>query len=235
VKNWPTARRSRRPEQAAEFRRCAARLRRRRNRSRCEEIRRRPPYLHRSLRKVTMSDAKNVSVVDEPTTLIVSRHGWLRSRQRPQHRPDATHLPLRRQPARLPALPHRRSPDPARHPRPRLLHRRRRNPRRQGRWRPGHLAGRFPGWRQALSGAGRLERQALSGRRRRRLRLPLQGRGFHVTRQGRQGFPDAGRNESPAVFMPAPAEPAKSPAFTKDGRRWSSTSKKSACSPRAAA
>ena len=31
--------------------------------------------------KVTMSDAKTVSIVDEPTTLIVSKHGWLRSRQ----------------------------------------------------------------------------------------------------------------------------------------------------------
>ena len=31
--------------------------------------------------RVTMSDAKTVSIVDEPTTLIVSKHGWLRSRQ----------------------------------------------------------------------------------------------------------------------------------------------------------
>lgn len=31
--------------------------------------------------RVTVSDAKTVSVVDEPTTLIVSKHGWLRSRQ----------------------------------------------------------------------------------------------------------------------------------------------------------
>ena len=30
--------------------------------------------------KVTMADAKTVSIVNEPTTLIVSKHGWLRSR-----------------------------------------------------------------------------------------------------------------------------------------------------------
>jgi topoisomerase-4 subunit A len=43
--------------------------------------------------KITASDAKTVSVVDETTTLIVSRHGWLRSRQ--GHNIDPTQLTFR--------------------------------------------------------------------------------------------------------------------------------------------
>lgn len=53
--------------------------------------------------KVTMSDAKTVSIVDEPTTLIVSRHGWLRSRQ--GHNIDPTQLTFRSGDSLLACLP----------------------------------------------------------------------------------------------------------------------------------
>ncbi len=53
--------------------------------------------------KVTMSDAKTVSIVDEPTTLIVSKHGWLRSRQ--GHNIDPTQLTFRSGDALLACLP----------------------------------------------------------------------------------------------------------------------------------
>ncbi len=53
--------------------------------------------------KVTMSDAKTVSIVDEPTTLIVSKHGWLRSRQ--GHSIDPTQLTFRSGDSLLACLP----------------------------------------------------------------------------------------------------------------------------------
>lgn len=53
--------------------------------------------------KVTVSDAKTVSVVDEPTTLIVSRHGWLRSRQ--GHAVDPASLNFRSGDSLLACLP----------------------------------------------------------------------------------------------------------------------------------
>ncbi len=53
--------------------------------------------------KVTVSDAKTVSVVDEATTLIVSRHGWLRSRQ--GHNIDPTQLTFRSGDSLLACLP----------------------------------------------------------------------------------------------------------------------------------
>ena len=53
--------------------------------------------------KVTMSDAKTVSIVDEPTTLIVSQHGWLRSRQ--GHNIDPTQLTFRSGDSLLACLP----------------------------------------------------------------------------------------------------------------------------------
>jgi topoisomerase-4 subunit A len=53
--------------------------------------------------KVTMSDAKTVSIVDEPTTLIVSKHGWLRSRQ--GHNIDPTQLTFRSGDSLLACLP----------------------------------------------------------------------------------------------------------------------------------
>ena len=53
--------------------------------------------------KVTMSDAKTVSIVDEPTTLIVSRHGWLRSRT--GHNIDPTQLTFRSGDSLLACLP----------------------------------------------------------------------------------------------------------------------------------
>ncbi len=53
--------------------------------------------------KVTMSDAKTVSIVDESTTLIVSRHGWLRSRQ--GHNIDPTQLTFRSGDSLLACLP----------------------------------------------------------------------------------------------------------------------------------
>ena len=53
--------------------------------------------------KVTMSDAKTVSIVDEPTTLIVSKHGWLRSRS--GHNVDPTQLAFRSGDGLLACLP----------------------------------------------------------------------------------------------------------------------------------
>ena len=53
--------------------------------------------------KVTMADAKNVSIPDEPTTLIVSRHGWLRSRT--GHNIDPTQLSFRSGDSLLACLP----------------------------------------------------------------------------------------------------------------------------------
>ena len=53
--------------------------------------------------KVTMSDAKTVSIVDEPTTLIVSKHGWLRSRT--GHNIDPTQLVFRSGDSLLACLP----------------------------------------------------------------------------------------------------------------------------------
>jgi len=53
--------------------------------------------------KVTMSDAKNVSIPDEPTTLIVSKHGWLRSRT--GHNIDPTQLTFRSGDSLLACLP----------------------------------------------------------------------------------------------------------------------------------
>ncbi len=53
--------------------------------------------------KVTMSDAKTVSIVDEPTTLIVSKHGWLRSRT--GHNVDPAQLTFRSGDSLLACLP----------------------------------------------------------------------------------------------------------------------------------
>lgn len=53
--------------------------------------------------KVTMSDAKTVSIVDEPTTLIVSKHGWLRSRT--GHNIDPTQLTFRSGDSLMACLP----------------------------------------------------------------------------------------------------------------------------------
>jgi topoisomerase-4 subunit A len=53
--------------------------------------------------KVTMADAKHVSIPDEPTTLIVSRHGWLRSRS--GHAIDPTQLSFRSGDSLLACLP----------------------------------------------------------------------------------------------------------------------------------
>jgi topoisomerase-4 subunit A len=53
--------------------------------------------------KVTMSDAKTVSIPDEPSTLIVSKHGWLRSRT--GHNVDPTTLTFRSGDSLLACLP----------------------------------------------------------------------------------------------------------------------------------
>ncbi|MDR1994354.1 DNA topoisomerase IV subunit A [Azonexus sp.] len=53
--------------------------------------------------KVTMSDAKSLSIPDEPTTLIVSKHGWLRSRS--GHNIDPTQLTFRSGDSLLACLP----------------------------------------------------------------------------------------------------------------------------------
>jgi len=53
--------------------------------------------------KVTMADAKTVSIVDEATTLIVSKHGWLRSRT--GHNVDPAQLAFRSGDSLLACLP----------------------------------------------------------------------------------------------------------------------------------
>ena len=53
--------------------------------------------------KVTMADAKTVSIVNEPTTLIVSKHGWLRSRT--GHNVDPAQLTFRSGDSLLACLP----------------------------------------------------------------------------------------------------------------------------------
>lgn len=53
--------------------------------------------------KVTISDAKSLSIPDEPTTLIVSKHGWLRSRS--GHNIDPTQLTFRSGDSLLACLP----------------------------------------------------------------------------------------------------------------------------------
>ena len=53
--------------------------------------------------RITLSDAKNVSIPDEPTTLIVSRHGWLRSRT--GHNVDPSQLNFRSGDSLLACLP----------------------------------------------------------------------------------------------------------------------------------
>ncbi len=53
--------------------------------------------------KVTLSDTKSLSIPDEPTTLIVSRHGWLRSRS--GHNVDPATLTFRSGDALLACLP----------------------------------------------------------------------------------------------------------------------------------
>lgn len=53
--------------------------------------------------KVTVSDAKSLSIPDEPTTLIVSKHGWLRSRS--GHNIDPTQLTFRSGDSLLACLP----------------------------------------------------------------------------------------------------------------------------------
>jgi topoisomerase-4 subunit A len=50
-----------------------------------------------------MSDAKSISIPDEPTTLIVSKHGWLRSRT--GHNIDPTQLTFRSGDSLLACLP----------------------------------------------------------------------------------------------------------------------------------
>ncbi|WP_415036465.1 DNA topoisomerase IV subunit A, partial [Azonexus sp.] len=53
--------------------------------------------------RVNLSDAKHVSIPDEPTTLIVSKHGWLRSRS--GHNVDPTQLSFRSGDSLLACLP----------------------------------------------------------------------------------------------------------------------------------
>ncbi|MBU3697883.1 DNA topoisomerase IV subunit A [Dechloromonas sp.] len=53
--------------------------------------------------KVTQAGAKSISIPDEPTTLIVSKHGWLRSRS--GHNVDPTQLSFRSGDSLLACLP----------------------------------------------------------------------------------------------------------------------------------
>jgi topoisomerase-4 subunit A len=159
-----------------------------------------------------MSDAKTVSIVDEPTTLIVSKHGWLRSRQ--GHNIDPAQLAFRSGDSLLACLPCRTVDHLI------LLDTNGRAysiaasdiPGGKGDGVPATSLADFQDRRQALPGAGvSRATKTLPGRRQRRLRLPLPGRGFAVARQGRQGLHDAGEGEAPVVFA-CPRPPARSPA-----------------------
>ena len=67
------------------------------------EIRRRPPHADRGRRQGHLSDTKSLSIPDEPTTLIVSKHGWLRSRS--GHNIDPTQLTFRSGDSLLACIP----------------------------------------------------------------------------------------------------------------------------------
>ena len=142
-----------------------------------------------------MSDAKNVSILDEPTTLIVSKHGWLRSRT--GHNVDPTQLTFRSGDSLLACLPCRTVDNLV------LLDTRGRAysiaasdiPGGKGDGVPAtSLADFFEGAKPCLALA--VSKKTLSGCRQWRLRLSLPGRRPFVARQGRQGLHDAGGRRS---------------------------------------
>ncbi len=167
--------------------------------------------------KVTMSDAKTVSVVDEPTTLIVSRHGWLRSRQ--GHNIDPTQLTFRSGDSLLACLPCRTVDHLI------LLDTHGRAYSIAAAEIPGGKGDGIPATSLADFQDGGKVCLALAVSNDKLYLVAADGgygfrcKGEDFMSRGKAGkaFLTLGENESPAVFMPAPAE-GEIACITKDGR-----------------
>ncbi len=167
--------------------------------------------------KVTMSDAKTVSVVDEPTTLIVSRHGWLRSRQ--GHNIDPTQLTFRSGDSLLACLPCRTVDHLI------LLDTHGRAYSIAAAEIPGGKGDGIPATSLADFQDGGKVCLALAVSNDKLYLVAADGgygfrcKGEDFMSRGKAGkaFLTLGENESPAVFMPAPAE-GEIACVTKDGR-----------------
>jgi topoisomerase-4 subunit A len=167
--------------------------------------------------KVTMSDAKHVSIPDEPTTLIVSKHGWLRSRT--GHNIDPTQLTFRSGDSLLACLPCRTVDHLI------LLDTKGRAysiaaadiPGGKGDGVPAtSLADFQDGGKPCLAQAVTNDRQylvAADGG----YGFRCQGSDFLSRGKAGKAFLTLGDNETPAVFMPAPAA-SEIACITKDGR-----------------
>jgi topoisomerase-4 subunit A len=167
--------------------------------------------------KITASDAKTVSVVDETTTLIVSRHGWLRSRQ--GHNIDPTQLTFRSGDSLLACLPCRTVDHLI------LLDTHGRAYSIAAAEIPGGKGDGIPATSLADFQDGGKVCLALAVSNDKLYLVAADGgygfrcKGEDFMSRGKAGkaFLTLGENESPAVFMPAPAE-GEIACVTKDGR-----------------
>jgi topoisomerase-4 subunit A len=167
--------------------------------------------------KITASDAKTVSVVDETTTLIVSRHGWLRSRQ--GHNIDPTQLTFRSGDSLLACLPCRTVDHLI------LLDTHGRAYSIAAAEIPGGKGDGIPATSLADFQDGGKVCLALAISNDKLYLVAADGgygfrcKGEDFMSRGKAGkaFLTLGENESPAVFMPAPAE-GEIACVTKDGR-----------------
>ncbi|MBK7415235.1 MAG: hypothetical protein IPJ38_09155 [Dechloromonas sp.] len=167
--------------------------------------------------KVTMSDAKTVSIVDEPTTLIVSKHGWLRSRQ--GHNIDPTQLTFRSGDALLACLPCRTVDSLI------LLDTKGRAYSIPASDIPGGKGDGLPATSLADFQDGGKTCLALAVQSEKIYLVAADGgygfrcKGEDFMSRGKAGkaFLTLGENESPAIFMPAPSE-GEIACVTKDGR-----------------
>jgi topoisomerase-4 subunit A len=167
--------------------------------------------------KITASDAKTVSVVDETTTLIVSRHGWLRSRQ--GHNIDPTQLTFRSGDSLLACLPCRTVDHLI------LLDTHGRAYSIAAAEIPGGKGDGIPATSLADFQDGGKVCLALAVSNDKLYLVAADGgygfrcKGEDFMSRGKAGkaFLTLGENESPAVFMPAPAE-GEIACITKDGR-----------------
>ncbi len=164
-----------------------------------------------------MSDAKTVSIVDEPTTLIVSKHGWLRSRT--GHNIDPTQLTFRSGDSLLACLPCRTvdslillDTKGRAYSIPGVRHSRRQGRRhsRPPRW-PIFVAGAKPCLALAVQGE-KLYLVAASGG------YGFRCKGEDLLSRGKAGkaFMTLPEGEAPVVFTPAPAGDVA--CITRDGR-----------------
>ncbi|KXB30328.1 DNA topoisomerase IV subunit A [Dechloromonas denitrificans] len=167
--------------------------------------------------KVTMSDAKTVSIVDEPTTLIVSKHGWLRSRQ--GHSIDPTQLTFRSGDSLLACLPCRTVDHLI------LLDTKGRAYSIPASDIPGGKGDGIPATSLADFQEGGKPCLALAVSNDKTYLVAADGgygfrcQGSDFMSRGKAGkaFLSLGDNETPAVFMPAPAD-GEIACITKDGR-----------------